>query len=155
MRNNRTRRPQYGARCRHRAVRTLSYRVTRRTPEIGIRMALGASRDHVVWMVVRDSLGVCLAGMALGVPLAFAGSRFLESMPFGRSTRDPWSYAGALGAVTLLAGVASLVPARRAVSVDPMIALRSESRLLLSTGPHLEREPPISKGGGKLKPAPG
>jgi putative ABC transport system permease protein len=60
------------------------------------------------------------------VPLAIAGSRFLESMLFGLSTRDPWSYAGALGAVTLLAIVASLVPARRAVSVDPMIALRSE-----------------------------
>ena len=105
---------------------TLSYRVTRRTPEIGIRVALGARRDHVVWMVVRDSLGVCLAGMLLGVPLAIAGSRFLESMLFGLSTRDPWSYAGALVAVTLLTVVASLVPARRAVSVDPMIALRSE-----------------------------
>ena len=105
---------------------TLSYRVTRRTPEIGIRVALGARRDHVVWMVVRDSLGVCLAGMLLGVPLAIAGSRFLESMLFGLSTRDPWSYTGALVAVTLLTVVASLVPARRAVSVDPMIALRSE-----------------------------
>jgi predicted permease len=105
---------------------TLSYRVTRRTPEIGIRVALGARRDHVVWMVVRDSLGVCLAGVLLGVPLAIAGSRFLESMLFGLSARDPWSYAGALGAVTLLTVVASLVPARRAVSVDPMIALRSE-----------------------------
>ena len=105
---------------------TLSYRVTRRTPEIGIRVALGARRDHVVWMVVRDSLGVCLAGMLLGVPLAIAGSRFLESMLFGLSTRDPWSYAGALVAVTLLTVLASLVPARRAVSVDPMVALRSE-----------------------------
>ena len=105
---------------------TLSYRVTRRTPEIGIRVALGARRDHVVWMVVRDSLGVCLAGMLLGVPLAIAGSRFLESMLFGLTTRDPWSYAGALAAVTVLTAVASLVPARRAVSVDPMIALRSD-----------------------------
>jgi ABC-type antimicrobial peptide transport system permease subunit len=98
--------------------------VTRRTAEIGIRVALGARRDHVV--VVRDSLGVCLAGMLLGVPLAIAGSRFLESMLFGLSRPDPWSYAGALAAVTLLTVVASLVPARRAVSVDPMIALRSE-----------------------------
>ena len=89
-------------------------------------MALDAGRDHVVWMVVRDSLGVCLAGMLLGVPLAIAGSRFLESMLFGLSTRDPWSYAAALGAVTLLTVVASLLPARRAVSVDPIVALRSE-----------------------------
>jgi predicted permease len=105
---------------------TLSYRVTRRTPEIGIRVALGARRDHVVWMVVRDSLVVCLAGIVFGVPLAIAGSRFLESMLFGLTTRDPWSYAGAVAAVVLLAAVASFVPARRAVSVDPMIALRSE-----------------------------
>jgi predicted permease len=105
---------------------TLAYRVARRTSEIGIRVALGARRAHVVWMVVRDSLGVCLAGMLLGVPLAIAGSRFLESMLFGLTTSDPWSYAGALGLVTLLAITASLVPARRAVSVDPMIALRSE-----------------------------
>jgi predicted permease len=105
---------------------TLAYRVARRTPEIGIRVALGARRDHVVWMVVRDSLGVCLAGMLVGVPLAIAGSRFLESMLFGLTPRDPWSYAAALGAVTLLAFAASLVPARRAVSVDPIIALRSE-----------------------------
>jgi predicted permease len=105
---------------------TLSYRVARRTPEIGIRVALGARRDHVVWMVVRDSLAVCCAGIVLGLPLAVAGSRFLESMLFGLTTRDPWSYAGALAAVIALAVVASLVPARRAVSVDPMIALRSE-----------------------------
>jgi predicted permease len=105
---------------------TLSYRVTRRTPEIGIRVALGARRDHVVWMVVRDSLIVCLAGTLVGLPLAFAGSRFLESMLFGLTTRDPLSYGGALLAVTLLAAVASFVPARRAVSVDPMIALRTE-----------------------------
>jgi ABC-type antimicrobial peptide transport system permease subunit len=77
-------------------------------------------------MVVRDSLGVCLVGMLLGVPLAIAGSRFLETMLFGLSPRDPWSFGVALGAVTLLAIVASLVPARRAVSVDPIIALRSE-----------------------------
>ena len=105
---------------------TLSYRVARRTSEIGIRVALGARRDHVVWMVVRDSLIVCIAGIVLGLPLAVAGSRFLESMLFGVTTRDPWSYVGALAAVVLLAVVASVVPARRAVSVDPMIALRAE-----------------------------
>jgi predicted permease len=105
---------------------TLSYRVSRRTPEIGIRMALGARRGDVVWMVVRDSLVVCSAGVVVGLPLAIAGSRFLESMLYGLTTRDIVSYAGAVVAVALLAIVASLIPARRAVSVDPMIALRSE-----------------------------
>jgi predicted permease len=105
---------------------TLSYRVARRTPEIGIRVALGARRDQVVWMVVRDSLVVCVAGILLGVPLAIAGSRFLESMLFGLTTWDPWSYVGALVAVIVLTVLASLVPARRAVAVDPMVALRSE-----------------------------
>jgi predicted permease len=105
---------------------TLSYRVSRRTSEIGIRMALGARRGAVVWMVLRDSLVVCAAGIVAGVPLAIAGSRFLESMLYGLTTRDLVSYVAAVVAVALLALVASLIPARRAVSVDPMIALRSE-----------------------------
>jgi predicted permease len=105
---------------------TLSYRVSRRTQEIGIRMALGARRDHVVWMVVRDSLVVCAAGIVIGLPLAIAGSRFLESMLFGLTPRDPLSYGAALAVVVVLAIVASFIPARRAVSVDPMVALRAE-----------------------------
>ncbi len=95
-------------------------------PEIGIRMALGARRGDVVWMVVRDSLVVCAIGIVAGLPLAIAGSRYLETMLYGLTTRDVISYAGAVVAVALLALVASLIPARRAVSVDPMIALRSE-----------------------------
>ena len=105
---------------------TLSYRVSRRTPEIGIRMALGARRGAVLWMVVRDSLVVCASGIVAGVPLAIAGSRFLESMLYGLTTRDVVSYVGAVAGVALLALIASVIPARRAVSVDPMIALRSE-----------------------------
>jgi predicted permease len=105
---------------------TLSYRVSRRTSEIGIRMALGAQRGSVVWMVVRDSLVVCAAGIVAGVPLAIAGSRYLETMLYGLTTRDIASYIAAIVAVAVLALVASLIPARRAVSIDPMIALRSE-----------------------------
>jgi predicted permease len=105
---------------------TLSYRVSRRTSEIGIRMALGAQRGRVVWMVVRDSLVVCAAGIAAGVPLAIAGSRYLETMLYGLTTRDIVSYIAAVIVVAVLALIASLIPARRAASVDPMIALRSE-----------------------------
>jgi predicted permease len=105
---------------------TLSYRVSRRTSEIGIRLAIGARRSDVLWMVVRDTLVVCAAGIVVGLPLAVAGSRFLESMLFGLTTRDPLTYVAALVAISVVAVVATLVPARRAISVDPMIALRTE-----------------------------
>ena len=105
---------------------TLSYRVSRRTSEIGVRMALGARRGQVVWMVLGESLVVCGFGVLVGVPLAMAGSRFLESMLFGLTTSDPWSFGGALAAVMVVAVGASLVPARRAVAVEPMTALRME-----------------------------
>jgi ABC-type lipoprotein release transport system permease subunit len=114
------------ARLREFSLRTALGGSTRRTAEIGIRMAIGAPRRHVVWMVVRDSLVVCAAGIVVGLPLAIAGSRFLESMLFGLTPRDPISYGAALAIVVALSIVASIIPARRAVSVDPMIALRSE-----------------------------
>jgi ABC-type antimicrobial peptide transport system permease subunit len=84
---------------------TLSYRVSRRTSEIGIRLGLR---------------------VALVLALAVAGSRFLESMLFGLTARDPLTYVAALVAISVVAVVATLVPARRAISVDPMIALRTE-----------------------------
>jgi predicted lysophospholipase L1 biosynthesis ABC-type transport system permease subunit len=105
---------------------TLSYRVSRRTREIAVRMALGARRGQVLWMVLGDSLAVCAAGMLIGLPLAIAGSRFLESILFGLTRYDLPSFTGALAAVSMVSLVASLVPAARAVSVDPMTSLRAE-----------------------------
>jgi predicted permease len=105
---------------------TLSYRVSRRTAEIGVRMALGARRGQVLWMVLGDSVGVCAVGILVGLPLAIAGSRFLESILFGLTKYDPMSFAGALAAVSIVSIGASLVPAVRAVSINPMKALRSE-----------------------------
>jgi predicted permease len=105
---------------------TLSYRVSRRTAEIGVRMALGARRSQVLWMVLRDSLAVCAIGIVVGLPLAIAGSRFLESILFGLTKYDPMSFAAALIAVSIVSVGASLIPAGRAVSVDPMRALRAE-----------------------------
>jgi predicted permease len=105
---------------------TLSYRVGRRTKEIALRMALGARRSQVLWMVIGDSLAVCIAGILVGLPLAIAGSRFLESILFGLTKYDPLSFTGALAAVAIVSVVASLVPAARAVAVDPMISLRAE-----------------------------
>ncbi|HJX97102.1 MAG TPA: ABC transporter permease, partial [Candidatus Acidoferrum sp.] len=105
---------------------TLAYRVSRRTSEIGVRMALGAQRLQVLWMVLRESLLISVAGVAVGVPLAIAGAQLMRSMLFGVMPGDSISYLAALLGVTLVALVATLIPARRAASVDPIVALRHE-----------------------------
>jgi predicted permease len=105
---------------------TLAYRVNRRTSEIGVRMALGAQRAQVLWMILRESLLISLLGVAVGVPLAIAGAQMMRSMLFGVMPSDALSFVGALLSVTLVALVASAIPARRAASVDPIIALRYE-----------------------------
>jgi predicted permease len=103
---------------------TLAYRVSRRTAEIGVRMALGAQQRQVLWMVLRESLLISAAGILLGAPLAFAGARLMRSMLFGLWPTDSMSFAAALLGVTLVAVLAGLIPARRAAIVDPMTALR-------------------------------
>lgn len=105
---------------------TLAYRVSRRTSEIGVRMALGAQRRQVLWMVIRESLIVSVAGIVVGLPLAIGASRLLKTMLFGVSPGDPISFALAIVVIVFVTLSASLMPARRALSVDPMIALRYE-----------------------------
>jgi len=105
---------------------TLAYRVSRRTSEIGVRMALGAERRQVVWMVMRESVILSAIGIGLGLPLAIAGSRVLKAMLFGVTTADPIAFAAALAGIAIVAIVASVIPARRAASVNPIIALRYE-----------------------------
>jgi predicted permease len=105
---------------------TLAYKMARRTPEIGVRMAIGARRGEILRMVVRDSLAVSLAGVALGIPVAVASARLLRSMLFGLDAADPLTLVGAVAFITLVAIGASLIPARRAASVDPIVALRYE-----------------------------
>jgi predicted permease len=105
---------------------TLAYRVSRRTSEIGVRMALGAQRSQVLWMVLRESLLISAAGILVGAPLAVAGAYFMRSMLFGLGPWNSLTFAAALLGVTLVALAASLIPARRAVRVDPIVALRYE-----------------------------
>jgi predicted permease len=105
---------------------TLAYRVSRRTAEIGVRMALGAGRGRVVWMILRDSLVLTVIGVIAGIPLAFAIGRALSSSLYGVQPLDVVTYLIAILGVTLVAFVASAVPASRAASVDPLKALRTE-----------------------------
>jgi ABC-type antimicrobial peptide transport system permease subunit len=103
-----------------------SFRVSRRSTEIGIRMALGASRGQVLAMVMRESFWMLAAGLAVGIPLALFAARPLKSMLYQLSPFDPVSFALAVAAMIAVSGCASWLPARRAASIEPMQALRSE-----------------------------
>ncbi|HKB09837.1 MAG TPA: ADOP family duplicated permease, partial [Vicinamibacterales bacterium] len=104
----------------------LGYGVARRTREIGVRVALGAQRVDVVGLVVRQALTMTLAGIAVGAPLAYVATQALARFLFEVSPHDPVVFAGAAAGLCLLALVASYLPARRAASVDPLAALRTE-----------------------------
>jgi putative ABC transport system permease protein len=104
----------------------MSYAVAQRTREIGIRMALGARRRAMVAMVLRRALALCGVGLAAGAAVALAATRVMESQLFGVTATDPWTFVVVLALLAASAMVASLVPARRAAAVDPMVALRGE-----------------------------
>ena len=104
----------------------LSYHVTRRTHELGVRMALGASRGNVLGLMLKMGARLVLAGLALGIPVSLASSRVLRSQLFGVQAADPLSYAAVAVILALVALAACYLPARRAAAVDPMQALRQE-----------------------------
>src|SRR5262249_28031798 len=105
---------------------TMSYGVSRRTSEIGVRMALGARRGAVVWMVLRDVLTLAGAGLAIGSPVALAASKVVESFLFGVTRNDPLALAAAVLTMTTAMVLAGYLPARTASRIDPMVALRYE-----------------------------
>ncbi len=104
----------------------LAFRVARRRREIGIRMALGASREATAWLVVRETAWLAAAGLALGVVLSFGAARIESSMLFGVRPLDALSIVAALSILMAAVAAATWVPARRAASVDPIQALRTE-----------------------------
>jgi macrolide transport system ATP-binding/permease protein len=105
---------------------TLAYTVARRTSAIGIRVALGAMRGQIVWMVLREVLVVAGVGVVAGLGAAWATTRFVESYLFGLKQHDPGVLAGAVVVLIVAAGAAGLGPAWRAARIDPLVALRHE-----------------------------
>jgi ABC-type antimicrobial peptide transport system permease subunit len=108
----------------------MAFSVSRRTAEIGVRIALGASRSSVRWLVGRQALTIVLAGLAIGVPAAWAAARLaarqLSSLLYQVTATDPATIAIAIGVLVVVAMAAASLPARRAARIDPAVALRSE-----------------------------
>jgi predicted permease len=104
----------------------IAYHVVQRTSEIGIRMALGAQRSHMLWVTMRQGLAWIAFGIAAGIPLALSASRVARGLLFGLSATDAGTLIGAAIVMSAIGLLAAYIPARRASRVDPLIALRCE-----------------------------
>ena len=104
----------------------MAYNVGRRTGEIGIRIALGANRNGILWLVLKQSLSLVLAGLLGGCLLALATTRLIASLLYGVAPTSPVMLGASMLLLFLVAMLAAWIPARRAAKVDPMVALRYE-----------------------------
>jgi predicted permease len=104
----------------------MAHAVVRRTNEIGIRMALGAERSNIIWMVLRESLVLVLLGILIGVPTALGAVKLISTQLFGLTGSDPVTLITAIAVLSMVAAFAGYLPARKASRVDPLVALRYE-----------------------------
>jgi predicted permease len=104
----------------------ISYAVSQRTREIGIRIALGAQQKEITAMFVKQGLWLIGLGIACGLVMAFAAMRLMSSLLFGVSSRDPWTYAATIMCIVAVSWLACYLPSRRAATVDPVDTLRTE-----------------------------
>jgi putative ABC transport system permease protein len=104
----------------------LSYVVSRKTREIGLRIAIGASQWDIVRAILRHSAGLTAAGLVVGISLSIGATRVLSTLLYGVSPLDPGTFIAVSALLTAVALLASYLPARRAASIDPVIALRGE-----------------------------
>ena len=103
----------------------MSYSVSQRTQEMGVRMAIGAPRESLLRQILREGMTLVVIGLAIGSGLALATTQFLSNTLYGVKSRDPMTFLLALALLIAVALVANYAPARRAMSVDPVVALRS------------------------------
>jgi ABC-type antimicrobial peptide transport system permease subunit len=101
-----------------------AYAVARRTSEIGLRIALGAQRADVLWLILRQAVVVTAIGLAAGIPITIAGGKAVASLLYGVKPIDPVSLAAAAVVMSVVAGLAAYLPARRAARLEPLAALR-------------------------------
>jgi ABC-type antimicrobial peptide transport system permease subunit len=104
----------------------MAFVVARRTKELGLRMALGAARLNVVWLVMRDVLTLVAIGLAIGIPAAIGLGQLVASQLYGIQARDPWIAAGSVALLAAVGAVAGMIPATRASRIDPILAIRYE-----------------------------
>ncbi|MBA2527819.1 MAG: FtsX-like permease family protein [Pyrinomonadaceae bacterium] len=104
----------------------MAHAVVRRTNEVGIRMAVGADRSHIIWMVLKESLLLVAVGLVIGVPAALGAAHLISNQLFGLNPSDPVTLLTAVILLTLVAALAGYLPARKASRVNPLTALRYE-----------------------------
>lgn len=105
---------------------TVTYGAARRTREIGIRVALGAQRKGVIWLVLREVVVFALAGLAIGIPGVLAGTHIVKSLIYGIEPNDPLSITASVTVMVIACLIAAYLPARRASKIDPIVAIRNE-----------------------------